>query len=69
MTESITKLFIEKDAENKDFYTQNSNNYLAKVKALKEKYDSTLSTCTNKKILVNHDAFGYFADDYGVKTI
>jgi len=67
MTESMTKLFIEKDAENKDFYTQNSNNYLAKVKALKEKYDSTLSTCTNKKILVNHDAFGYFADDYGVK--
>lgn len=67
MTESMTKLFIEKDAENKDFYTQNSNNYLAKVKALKEKYDSTLSTCTNKKILVNHDAFGYFADDYNVE--
>lgn len=67
MTETITKLFIEKDAENKDFYTQNSNNYLAKVKALKEKYDSTLSTCTNKKILVNHDAFGYFADDYNVE--
>ena len=67
MTEAITKLFIEKDSTNKDFYIQNSNNYLAKVKALKEKYDSTLSTCTNKKILVNHDAFGYFADDYGVK--
>ena len=67
MTEAITKIFIEKDAENKDFYTQNSNNYLAKVKALKEKYDSTLSTCTNKKILVNHDAFGYFADDYNVE--
>ena len=67
MTETITKLFIEKDSTNKDFYIQNSNNYLAKIKALKEKYDSTLSTCTNKKILVNHDAFGYFADDYGVK--
>lgn len=67
MTEAITKIFIEKDAENKDFYTQNSNNYLAKVKALKEKYDLTLSTCTNKKILVNHDAFGYFADDYNVE--
>ena len=26
-----------------------------------------MDTCTNKKILVNHDAFGYFADDYGVK--
>jgi len=67
MTEAITKLFIEKDSANKDFYIQNSNNYLAKVKALKEKYDLSMATCTNKKILVNHDAFGYFADDYGVK--
>ena len=67
MTEAITKLFIEKDNTNKNFYIQNSNNYLAKIKALKNKYDSTLSTCTNKKILVNHDAFGYFADEYNVK--
>ena len=67
MTEAITKLFIEKDSANKDFYIQNSNNYLAKVKALKEKYDLSMATCTNKKILVNHDAFGYFADDYEVK--
>lgn len=67
MTETITKLFIEKDSVNKDFYIQNSNNYLAKIKALKEKYDLSMATCINKKILVNHDAFGYFADDYGVK--
>jgi zinc transport system substrate-binding protein len=67
MTEAITKLFIEKDSINKDFYMENSNKYLLKVKALKEKYDSTMATCTNKKILVNHDAFGYFADDYAVK--
>ena len=67
MTEAITKLFIEKDSANKDFYIQNSNNYLEKIKGLKEKIDSSMATCTNKKILVNHDAFGYFADDYGVK--
>jgi len=66
MTETITKLFIEKDSTNKDFYIQNSNNYLTKVKALKEKYDLSMANCTNKKILVNHDAFAYFADDYGV---
>ena len=66
MTETITKLFIEKDSINKDFYIQNSNNYLIKVKALKEKYDLSMANCTNKKILVNHDAFAYFADDYGV---
>ena len=67
MTESITKLFIEKDSVNKDFYIQNSNNYLAKIKALKEKYDLSMATCTNKKILVNQDTFSYFSDDYGVK--
>jgi zinc transport system substrate-binding protein len=67
MTEAMTKLFIEKDNENKDVYTQNANNYLLKIKSLKEKYDKTMNTCTNKKILVNHDAFGYFADEYGVK--
>ena len=67
MTEAVTKLFIEKDSANKDFYIQNSNNYLEKIKGLKEKFDSSMATCTNKKILVNHDAFGYFADDYGVK--
>lgn len=67
MTEAITKLFIEKDSANKDFYIQNSNNYLEKIKTLKEKFNSSMATCTNKNILVNHDAFGYFADDYGVK--
>lgn len=67
MTQAITNLFIEKDGANKDFYTQNANNYLEKINTLKAKYDLSMATCTNKKILVNHDAFGYFADDYGVK--
>ena len=67
MTQAITKLFIEKDSVNKDIYTKNSEIYLEKIKALKNKYETTINTCTNKKILVNHDAFGYFADDYGVK--
>lgn len=67
MTQAITNLFIEKDSANKDFYTQNANNYLEKINTLKAKYDLSMATCTNKKILVNHDAFGYFADDYGIK--
>lgn len=67
MTKAITKLLIEKDSKNKDYYTKNSNDYLTKITALKNRYDSSMKTCTNKKILVNHDAFGYFADEYGVK--
>jgi len=67
MTEAITKLLIEKDGANKEYYKKNSADYLAKVTALKDRFDTSMKTCTNKKILVNHDAFGYFADDYGVK--
>ena len=67
MTEAITKLLIEKDGANKEYYKKNSADYLAKVTALKNRFDTSMKTCTNKKILVNHDAFGYFADDYGVK--
>ncbi len=67
MTKMITKLLIEKDGANKEHYEKNSAEYLAKVAALKSRFDSSMITCTNKKILVNHDAFGYFADDYGVK--
>lgn len=60
MTETITKLFIEKDSVNKDFYIQNSNNYLAKIKALKEKYDLSMATCTNKKNLSKSRCFWLF---------
>lgn len=67
MTKAITKVLIEKDSTNKDYYTKNSNDFLAKITSLKDKYDVSMKTCTNKKILVTHDAFGYFADDYGVK--
>jgi zinc transport system substrate-binding protein len=67
MIKAITELLIEKDGANKEYYTKNSADYLTKVTALKDKYDASMKTCTNKKILVNHDAFGYFANDYGVK--
>lgn len=67
MTKAITKILIEKDSANRDYYTENSNDFLAKITSLRDKYDVSMKTCTNKKILVNHDAFGYFADDYGVK--
>jgi len=66
MIHTISKLIIEKDPQNREYYEKNRANYLEKVASLKLKYDTSMQTCTNKKILVNHDAFGYFADDYNV---
>lgn len=67
MTKAITQLFIEKDPENRDVYKENSDKYLQKIEDLKMKYDISLNSCKNKKILVNHNAFGYFANEYDVK--
>lgn len=67
MIHTISKLLIEKDPQNREYYEQNSASYLEKVNALKSKFDASMQTCTNKKILVNHDAFSYFAHDYDVK--
>jgi zinc transport system substrate-binding protein len=67
MVKTISQLLIEKDSENRAYYEKNSALYLERINALKSKFDASMKTCTNKKILVNHDAFGYFAHDYDVK--
>lgn len=67
MVNAISKLLIEKDSSNREYYEKNTALYLEKVNALKSKFDASMQTCSNKKILVNHDAFSYFAHDYDVK--
>jgi len=65
MVKEIKSLLIQKDPTNSTTYAKNAKNYLEKVKALQNKYE-TLKSCKNKKVIVNHDAFGYLADDYGI---
>lgn len=67
MVKTISNLLIEKDSSNREYYEKNSAVYLEKVNTLKSKFDTSMKTCSNKKILVNHDAFSYFAHDYDVK--
>lgn len=67
MVNTISKLLIEKDLSNREYYEKNTALYLEKVNVLKSKFDVSMQTCSNKKILVNHDAFSYFAHDYDVK--
>jgi len=66
MIKEIKSLLIQKDPANSVIYEKNAKNYLQKIKALQSKYE-TLKSCKNKKVIVNHDAFGYLSDDYGIK--
>ena len=65
MIKNIESLLIKKDPANKKSYQKNASTYLKKITTLQAKYQ-TLKTCKNRKVVVNHDAFGYLANDYGI---
>jgi len=65
MIKEITALLSKKDPANAKIYALNADAYLKKVTALQSEYE-TLKACKNKKVIVNHEAFGYLADDYGI---
>ena len=66
MIKEVRALLVAKDVTNSNTYTKNAKNYIKKVKALQKQYEA-LKTCKNKKVIVNHDAFGYLSDDYDIK--
>lgn len=53
------------DLANAKVYETNLAEYLKKLSLLKTEYEA-LKTCKNKKVIVNHDAFGYLSNDYGI---
>lgn len=55
----------KKDPSNAKTYESNLAQYLKKLEALKGEYE-VLKGCKNKKVIVNHDAFGYLSNDYGI---
>ncbi len=55
------------DSENKDKYLANAAKYNAKLDTLDKEITDGLKDVKSKKFIVFHPAFGYFADDYGLK--
>jgi zinc transport system substrate-binding protein len=65
MIKETAAVFSKKDPANSKIYAANAEAYLKKVTALQNEYEA-LKACKNKKVIVNHEAFGYLADDYGI---
>ena len=59
---------IEKlDAENKDTYKSNLNNYIAELKKLDEEYKNVVNAAARKVLLFgDRFPFRYMVDDYGI---
>ncbi|MGQ0794100.1 MAG: metal ABC transporter substrate-binding protein [Deltaproteobacteria bacterium] len=59
------------DGANRDFYTQNAEVYIARLKQLDSRIETAILTIpqANRKLLTYHDSWAYFARRYGMKVI
>lgn len=66
MVEAVAAELSRLDPENAGTYTQNAEAYIASLNALDAEIKDIFSDASDKKFIVFHPAFGYFADDYGL---
>jgi zinc transport system substrate-binding protein len=63
--QNIVDALISIDPDNEKFYIQNAKSYQDKLDALDAKIKDELSSC-NKDFIAFHNAFSYFAVEYGL---
>ncbi|MFA6142019.1 MAG: metal ABC transporter substrate-binding protein [Candidatus Omnitrophota bacterium] len=55
------------DPEHKDLYSKNTDAYVAKLEVLRSRMQSELAPFKGKKIVTFHEAFPYFAQEFGLE--
>lgn len=68
-TEAIYNAIIAYDPENKDYYTENYNQFVKELDQLDNEYRKSLGNVKNKHIVISHESFGYLAHDYGLDQL
>ena len=69
MIRTIVDEMVKLDAANKNTYLSNGENYIKQLEALDQELQTSLEKISDKKMLVFHPAFGYFAYDYGIMMV
>lgn len=69
MIESIRDKLIILDKKNEATYTKNANKYINDLKNLDSEIIKAFSIVKQNAFIIYHPAYGYFADDYGLKMI
>jgi len=69
--ENIRDGLSKADAAGKSLYESNAAAYLARLDALEQEVKAAIAKipADRRKVITTHDAFGYFADAYGVEFI
>lgn len=69
MIERIKDELIELDSKNKEIYEENARAYIEKLDQVDIEIKEKLESLDQKSFIIYHPAFGYFADDYGLKML
>ncbi|MFH1925078.1 MAG: zinc ABC transporter substrate-binding protein [Chloroflexota bacterium] len=69
MVRNICDGLIETDPKNKGYYEQNRDSYLAQLAEINREIRDSLAGVVNRRFMVYHPAFGYFASEYGLTMI
>ncbi len=66
---NIAEGLASADPKNADKYRANAKTYLDKLESLKKKMHAALDGLKNKKIVTFHEAFPYFAKEFGLEIV
>ena len=69
MVTDLTAALVTADAANAPTYESNRDAYLTELDTLDAEIEQQISTLTNKRLVTNHDAFGYYVDRYGLDFV
>jgi len=64
---NLGKAMEEFDSSHKELYAKNTASYVAKLEALRQKMHSELAPYKGRSIITFHEAFPYFAQEFGLK--
>jgi zinc transport system substrate-binding protein len=69
MVKNIASALSDADPGNASSYAVNRDAYMARLETLDRSINTTLSGSGQRKIIVAHDAWGYFARDYNLTQV
>jgi zinc transport system substrate-binding protein len=69
MVRNICDGLIEVDPENRRYYEQNRDDYLQQLAEIDRRIRDGLAEVKNRRFMVYHPAFGYFASEYNLEMI
>lgn len=66
---NVYEAIVEADPQNEEYYEANMNELTTRLEKLDRDIREASKTFRSNVIVVSHEAFGYFAEDYGLRQV